>query len=39
MSLFNLLGAGGALYAGLDIAEDIRKVGSEGAAAMQAPRL
>lgn len=36
MSLFNLLGAGGALYAGLDIAEDIRKVGSEGAASMQA---
>ena len=36
MSLFDLLGAGGALYAGLDIAEDIRKVGSEGAAAMQA---
>ena len=36
MSLFDLLGAGGALYAGLDIAEDIRKVGSEGAASMQA---
>lgn len=36
MSLFNLLGAGGALAAGLDISKDIRKSGAEGAAAMQA---
>jgi len=34
MSLFNLLGAGGALAAGLDISKDIRKSGAEGAAAM-----
>ena len=35
MSLLNLLGAGGAIAAGLDIAKDIRKSGAEGAAQMQ----
>jgi hypothetical protein len=36
MSLFNLLGAGGALAAGLDISEDIRRSGQQGAEAMRA---
>jgi len=36
MSLWNLLGAGGALAAGLDISEEMRKTGSQGAADMMA---
>ena len=36
MSLWNLLGAGGAITQGLDIAKDIRKVGSQGAEDMRA---
>jgi len=36
MSLFNLLGAGGALAAGFELSEDIRKAGKQGATAIQA---
>ena len=36
MSLFNLLGAGGAIAAGFELSEDIRKAGKQGAADIQA---